>query len=231
MERKIWREESSFQVKEGLIQMLCLLCQSSSESFFQDKKREYRHCSHCDLIFVPPKYHVSPCQEKKEYDQHENDPSDSKYRNFLNQVLIPMEKYLNPGMKGLDFGSGPGPTLHLMFAEKQYSMTHYDPFFAPHKHLLQAQYDFITSTEVVEHFNNPQKSWSLLTSLVKQEGYLAIMTLFLDSTIKSNFSQWWYKNIPSHVVFYSHKTLRWIEKHFSFHLLYAEERVAIFQKI
>lgn len=210
--------------------MLCLLCQSASSFFFRDKKREYRHCCHCDLIFVPSKDHISSSQEKKEYDHHENDPSDSKYRNFLNKVLSPLEKYLTPGMKGLDFGSGPGPTLHLMLEKKGYQMVHYDPFFSPYNHLLQTQYNFITSTEVVEHFNNPQKSWSLLTGLVKQGGYLAIMTLFWDSLIKDNFSEWWYKNSQSHVVFYSHKTLKWIERNFSLNLLYAEDRVAIFQK-
>jgi hypothetical protein len=211
--------------------MLCLLCRSASTFFFRDKKRRYWHCSHCDLIFVPANDHISSFQEKKEYDQHENDPADLEYRNFLNQVLMPLEKFITPRMKGLDFGSGPGPTLHIMLDEKGYQMEHYDPFFAPHDHLLQPQYDFITSTEVVEHFSNPQKSWSLLTSLVQQGGFLAIMTLFWDLTIKNNFSEWWYKNIPSHVAFYSHKTLRWIEKYFSFHLIHAEERVAIFKKL
>ncbi|GAB4187393.1 MAG: class I SAM-dependent methyltransferase [Simkaniaceae bacterium] len=211
--------------------MRCLLCQSRSDTFSQDKKREYKHCKHCDLIFVPLKYHLSPSQEKKEYDQHENDSSDCKYRNFLNQALIPLEKYLIPGMQGLDFGSGPGPTLHLMLEEKGYLMKHYDPFFAPHDSLLHTQYDFVTSTEVVEHFNHPQKSWSLLASLVKKGGYLAVVTLFWDSVIKANFSTWWYKNIPSHVVFYFYKTLGWIGKSFSLHLIYAKNRVAVFQKL
>lgn len=211
--------------------MLCLLCRSPSNYFSQDKKREYWCCSHCDLIFVPRKDHISSAQEKREYDQHENDPSDANYRNFLNQALIPLEKLLTPGMKGLDFGSGPGPTLSIMLEEKGFSMQSYDPFFAPHDYLLQTRYDFVTSTEVVEHFNNPEQSWGLLTSLLEQNGYLAIMTLFWDSMIKDNFLSWWYKNIPSHVVFYSHQTLLWIEKYFSLRLIHVNNRVAIFQKV
>ncbi len=211
--------------------MRCLLCHSSSTFFSRDKKREYRHCGYCDLIFVPAKDHISSSQEKNEYDLHENDPTDSSYRNFLSQVIRPLEKYTTSGMKGLDFGSGPGPTLHLMLTERGYQMEHYDPFFAPHDPLLQMQYDFVTSTEVVEHFNDPQKSWSLLARLVKQGGCLAVMTLFWDLTIKNNFSQWWYKNIPSHVAFYSHKTLHWIAKSFSFQLIHIEKRVAIFKKL
>lgn len=97
--------------------MRCLLCQSRSDTFSQDKKREYKHCKHCDLIFVPLKYHLSPSQEKKEYDQHENDSSDCKYRNFLNQALIPLEKYLIPGMQGLD--SAQAPDQHYILCLKK----------------------------------------------------------------------------------------------------------------
>lgn len=210
--------------------IFCSLCGSPSELFFRDKKREYRLCKNCDLIFVPKKYHLSSSQEKSEYDHHENDPLDPQYREFLSRIIVPLEEHLIQGMDGLDFGSGPGPTLHVMLEEMGFSMKHYDPFYAYHPNLLKRQYDFVTCTEVVEHFNNPEESWSLLTSLVKKEGYLAVMTLFFNPADKEKFAGWWYKNNETHVAFYSRKTLQWIEKTFSMRLIYSDDRAALFKK-
>lgn len=209
----------------------CSLCGFLSEHFFRDKKREYRQCENCGLIFVPQKYHLSASQEKNEYDYHENDPLDPQYRKFLSQIIFPLEKYLTQGMTGLDFGSGPGPTLHILLQEKGFSMKFYDPFYAHYPSLLKTQYDFVTCTEVVEHFNDPEGSWNLLTGLVKKGGYLAVMTLFLNPDSKEKFSGWWYKNNETHIAFYSHRTLQWIEKAFSLHLIYSDDRIALFKKL
>jgi hypothetical protein len=208
----------------------CLLCSSSSDHFYRDKKREFFHCGHCDLIFVPKKDHLLPFQEKREYDFQENDPSDPDYRKFLNRILVPLERYLAPEMEGLDFGSGPGPTLHLMLQEKGYKVEVFDPFYANHPDRLEREYDFVTCTEVVEHFCNPKASWQVLSSLVKKEGRLAIMTLLCSPEIKKNFSSWWYKNNCTHVSFYSFETLQWIAEQFSLQLTHCDDRTALFVK-
>ncbi|PIS02696.1 MAG: 2-polyprenyl-3-methyl-5-hydroxy-6-metoxy-1,4-benzoquinol methylase [Chlamydiae bacterium CG10_big_fil_rev_8_21_14_0_10_42_34] len=208
--------------------MDCPLCASSSTLFSKDKVRSFFRCSHCDLIFVPKNEHLNAADEKKEYDQHQNGPEDLKYREFLSQVLVPLQKYLTPEMKGLDFGSGPGPTLNVILKEKGFSIQCYDPYYANDPKLLEKQYDFVTCTEVVEHFSCPKKSWKLLTSLVKKGGYLAIMTLFSDLQTKESFPAWWYKNNKTHIAFYSLKTLKWIAKQMNLELLYSDNRTALF---
>ena len=45
---------------------------------------------------------------------HNNNPYDSEYRKFLSKIIEPLIDKIIPGAKGLDYGSGPGPTLSLM---------------------------------------------------------------------------------------------------------------------
>jgi cyclopropane fatty-acyl-phospholipid synthase-like methyltransferase len=193
------------------------------------RNRDYYRCTNCDLIFVPSCFHLKPHEEKKRYDCHQNDINDAGYRNFLNLIFEPLTKHLKPGMKGLDFGSGPGPVLNHMLTKAGYPTATYDPLFASHPEALKQQYDFVTCTEVVEHFSHPQIAWRELTSLVKNNGFLAIMTLLHDSV--SDFSTWWYKNDPTHVAFYSSRTMTWIANNFGLKKIYQDhEQVILFQR-
>lgn len=180
--------------------------------FFEDKVRRYLRCESCNLIAVPTEFHLSIADEKSVYDLHENSPSDDGYRHFLNRLFEPINEIVSKefgrSSHGLDFGSGPGPTLSRMFEEAGYSMQIYDPFYANNESVLNQQYDFVTATEVVEHFRQPSKDLQKLWALVKPGGVLGLMTkLALD---QDAFSRWHYKNDPTHVAFYSRETFAWL---------------------
>ena len=87
-----------------------------------------------------------------------------------------MVSKLTLGDQGLDFGSGPGPTLSIMFREAGYPMEIYDYFYAPNTDVLNNQYDFITATEVIEHLRHPIQTLNLLWKILKPGGVLGIMT-------------------------------------------------------
>ena len=119
-----------------------------------------------------------------------------------------MERLLPKGSCGLDFGSGPGPTLSLMFAENGFPMEIYDPFYASDTSVLDKTYDFITATEVVEHLQQPLKSLNKIWSCLKPGGYLGIMTkLVID---KKAFAKWHYINDDTHICFYARHTFHWL---------------------
>jgi len=115
---------------------------------------------------------------------------------------------LTPHSQGLDFGSGPGPTLSVMFEEAGHSMELYDPFYAPELKPLQRKYDFVTASEVVEHLHHPRRDLDRLWKCVKPNGLLGIMTKRV--TDQKAFSCWHYKNDPTHVSFFSVETFRWL---------------------
>lgn len=197
--------------------MNCPLCLNKNiEHYHRDKQRDYWQCGLCDLVFVNPEQFISTQQEKSIYDQHQNNPDDIGYRKFLNKLLIPLVNQLSKEAKGLDFGSGPGPTVSVMLAELGYGVENYDIFYANNPELLKRKYDFITCTEVIEHLHNPHQVLTMLTGLLKIGGYLGIMTKRVID--KTSFATWHYKNDPTHVCFYSDKTFEYIAQYWGYEL-------------
>ena len=187
----------------------CPLCGADGASLFhRDARREYFRCSVCSLVFVPGRGQVSAADEKRHYDQHENDPADLRYRAFLSRLSAPLVPRLRPGDSGLDFGCGPGPTLSVMLAEVGFSMALYDPIYAPDPAVFSATYDFITASEVIEHFREPGFELERLRQLIRPGGWLALMTKRVLNA--EAFAKWHYITDPTHVSFFSDETFRWI---------------------
>ena len=187
----------------------CPLCRSVEVlAYHSDKTRSYLHCSQCQLVFVPRQFHLSPENEKAAYDNHQNSPTDSGYRKFLSRLAQPLLAQIAPNSLGLDFGSGPGPTLSLMLEEQGHRVAIYDPYYAPDEAALSRSYDFITSTEVVEHLAAPGFEMEKLWALLKPGGYLAIMTK--QVTDRESFGLWHYKNDPTHISFFSNRSFQYL---------------------
>ncbi len=146
--------------------------------------------------------------ERAEYDLHENDPSDVRYRRFLGRLATPLLAQLTLGACGLDFGSGPGPTLSLMMREAGYSVDIYDLYYAKDSSIFEKKYDFITATEVVEHLRNPRFELDRLFAMLRPGGVLAIMTKLARDA--QAFSSWHYKNDKTHIAFFSAETFLWL---------------------
>ena len=208
----------------------CPLCAQSSGSLFfhSDTARDYYRCKHCSLIFVPPEYFLSSEEEKAEYDHHQNSPDDAGYRAFLSKLFMPMLERIPPNSRGLDFGSGPGPTLSVMFEEQGHNVTLYDPFYAPNRNVLRVEYDFVSASEVVEHLQNPDVDLDLIWSLIKPRGRLGIMTGMAQD--REAFAGWRYKDDHSHIVFFSMETMEWLARKWQAGLSFVGENVSLFRK-
>jgi hypothetical protein len=188
---------------------VCPLCAATElVPWFRDLRREYLRCGACALVHVPGAHHLAADEEKRRYDQHNNDPADPAYRRFLSALYRPMVERLTAGAAGLDYGSGPGPTLSLMFEEAGFPMRIYDPFYADDPATLRIRYDFVTCSETVEHFSRPGQEWERLAGLLKPGAWLGIMTGILMPGLE--FGRWYYKDDPTHVCFYAPETFEWI---------------------
>ncbi|HEY6010816.1 MAG TPA: class I SAM-dependent methyltransferase [Nitrospirota bacterium] len=209
--------------------MNCPLCRSDDvRNFSRDNCRTYFQCGVCSLVFVPPAHYVTAEEEKKRYDLHRNSPDDPGYRGYLNRLFVPLSHGLSPGSRGLDFGSGPAPALSRMFREAGHSMALYDPFYEPDKSVFEQRYDFITASEVVEHLRDPKEELERLWQCLKPGGRLGIMTQF--SVEQKAFSQWHYRNDPTHICFFSRPAFSRLSREWNADLVFPEDDVAIFCK-
>jgi len=195
----------------GNISEYCPLCSKEQLShFYTDKKREYQRCHQCRLVFVPKRFHLTSDKEKGYYDLHENDFQDEGYRRFLSRMYNPMSGRIQPHSRGFDFGSGPVPVLASMFAKDGHVMNIYDIYYSPDPEPLKKTYNFVTSTEVIEHLSSLQDILQSLWAMVEPGGWLGLMTKLVRD--REAFSTWHYKNDPTHICFFSIDTFKWLAK-------------------
>jgi hypothetical protein len=173
---------------------------------------DYHDCSECDLIFMHPAHLPDSDTESAHYLTHENDPQDPRYRAFLDRLFTPLRTKLAPGDEGLDYGSGPGPTLSVMLEEAGFPTATYDPYFAPDTRVLERSYDFVTCTETVEHFHRPSREFDRLAGMLKPGGWLGIMTEIFPAD--GDFASWWYRRDPTHVSFFRESTFAWLARRY-----------------
>ena len=217
-----------------LEQSLCPLCGSKETLPFyigteKGNGREFRRCTDCDLVFVPSRFHLDETAQRKRYLEHNNDPDDEEYRRFLSRLLDPLRLHLRPNTIGLDYGAGPGPALAAMMRENGYDIRLYDPLFHRDESALDRSYDFITCTETVEHMSDPIRDFCVLDRILRPSGWLGVMTGMLDSW--DDFPNWYYHRDPTHICFYSKKTMRWIGRRFFWQVLCPRQNVVLFHKL
>ena len=187
----------------------CPVCRTSAPMPCQSVGAlRYGTCPVCEARFLDPAQRLGRAAEYAHYLHHENDPDDPRYRRFLGKLSDPLLALLAPGSRGLDYGCGPGPALAAVLAEAGHRVALFDPFFYPDPAPLSARYDFVTCTEVAEHFHDPAAEFDRMAALLKPGGWLAIMTCF--ATDDAKFANWHYRKDPTHVVFYREKTLQHI---------------------
>lgn len=184
----------------------CPVCQGPApHPFGQFDGRVYLRCAGCLATLLHPAQHPTRAAERAQYDQHENDPGDPRYRAFLDRLAAPLRDRLAPGAEGLDYGCGPGPALAAMLAEAGHPMAVWDPLYAPDPAPLRRAYDFVTCTEVAEHFHHPAAEFDRLGRLLRPGGWLGVMTCW--QTDDARFARWHYRLDPTHVTFYRRETL------------------------
>jgi SAM-dependent methyltransferase len=186
---------------------VCPVCRAPGPvAFAEVEGRSYWLCETCQARFLDPGQHPSPQDELARYRQHENDVDDPRYRQFLSRLADPLLARLAPGLRGLEYGCGPGPALAAMLGEAGHEMALYDPFFYPDPAPLGRRYDFITCSETAEHFHHPAEEFDRLDRLLCPGGWLGLMTCF--QTDDARFADWHYRRDPTHVVFYREATMR-----------------------
>ncbi|WP_428737706.1 class I SAM-dependent methyltransferase [Sulfurimonas sp.] len=202
----------------------CRLCDSQAEFFHQDTQKYYR-CPTCKAIFTAKEDLVNLESEKERYELHDTE-IDEGYKKFVFPITSNILEDFSSTVKGLDFGSGRSEVISKVLQEHGYSVQNFDPFFSNKPELLQQQYNYISSCEVIEHFYKPKKEFELLASMLLKGGKLYLMSEIYNDSM--DFASWYYKNDPTHVFFYTQDTFEWIANEFNLVLQKCDKRLVIF---
>jgi SAM-dependent methyltransferase len=203
--------------------MNCRLCKSVAKPFYTGRHGEYLECPNCAGVFLSPEHHLDALAERTRYEAHNNDIFDPRYQEFVAPIVDAVVRSFSPGCTGLDFGSGTGPVISHLLAEKGYRIDQYDPIFKNDPNVFRNRYDFVMCCEVIEHFRHPAREFSKLKDVLKPAGKLFCMTEVLTSDI--DFKNWQYKEDPTHIFFYRPETLTFIERSFRFEGLIVTDRL------
>ncbi len=190
----------------------CNLCHGRLETTFNIEG--FYDCGFCRGIQRDKRFYLSPTEEKKRYEEHNNDVEDLCYQNFVSPITDAVLRDFDKNAVGLDFGAGTGPVISKVLSDNGYSIEKYDPFFCDRAVVLRQQYDFIVCCEVVEHFHRPDREFELLRRMLKPGGRLYCMTHLYSEDV--DFKNWYYRNDPTHVFFYRAETFQWIKEYFRF---------------
>ncbi|MFE8072443.1 class I SAM-dependent methyltransferase [Marinobacteraceae bacterium S3BR75-40.1] len=208
---------------------ICIVCHHGSPVHFMEvDRRTYWRCPACLATFLDPTQQPGRKEEYAEYCHHENELDDPGYRRFLSRLAEPLFELLPEEAHGLDYGCGPGPALAAMAAERGYEVSLYDPLFRYNQAALMRRFDFVTCTEVWEHFHHPFEQFRVLDRLLRPGGWLGVMTQF--QTEDARFANWQYRRDPTHVVFYRRETLERVAAMMGWECRIPEQNVALFHK-
>lgn len=207
----------------------CPLCGGAVRLYARDSLRAYVRCVVCELVSVPPAWHLDADAERRRYDLHRNSPSDEGYVRFLSRLIEAVVPWLRPASHGLDFGSGPSPVLADLMSRRGFVMTKYDPFYADDRDALGRTYDFVVCCEVVEHFRRPGRDWALLASLVAPGGWLGVMTSKWAGSPRE-FLRWRYAMDETHLAFYGPPAMSWIAAKHGMAIASEEGAITLFRR-
>lgn len=203
-------------------QRICPLClrSTASQAVPGADDREYSLCGECGLIAVDPRDLPTRAAEEAHYRTHENSIHNAGYVKFLDRVVEPLLPHLKPGMRCLDFGCGPGPTLSELVRRRGFDCDDYDPIFRDVP--ISPPYDAVFATECLEHFHSPARDIRRIIELLRPGGCLGIMTeLWTDLDA---FATWYYTRDPTHVSFYHARSLEFIRREYGLSGVFSDGR-------
>ncbi|SIQ74939.1 class I SAM-dependent methyltransferase [Aeromonas veronii] len=206
----------------------CPLCASHRSYPLLVAGKRYHRCLACELVWLDEADHLDEAAEKAVYDGHDNQVDDPRYRSFLMRAFGEVLARVPLPASGLDFGCGPGPALVAMGREAGYQMAGYDKFYADFPELLTRQYDFITSTEVIEHIAEPRTVLAQLWDCLKPGGLLVLQTQRVLGD--ERFKNWRYRHDPTHIVFFAEASFQVLAASWQAELSFPHADVAVLQK-
>ena len=208
---------------------ICTVCKNNKVEFFLNiENLDYWQCKLCKATMLNPDHYISSKKEKKHYLKHNNEIDDTRYRDFLINLIEPLKDKICVNDIGLDYGCGYAPALADILKKDGFKIELYDPFFFKNENIFFRKFNFITCSEVVEHFFKPYEEFNKIDGLLAEKSWFAVMTSFMTEDYL--FKNWYYRRDPTHVVFYKKITFKVIANQRNWELTFPSKNLVFFHK-
>jgi SAM-dependent methyltransferase len=212
---------------------LCRICRSTANLFLR-ASRTFHICPACALIFTDdiPAKSIEVAHYKAQWQQ----PDPEFWKGQADVLLSVVEKYRRPEHI-LDFGSGRGD-LARELERRGLRTTPVEPMV--HGHLKDQRYpqpfDVIFATEVIEHLADVWTELRQLERVLAPGGIIVFSTLLTNTFINRPdaaefFAGWWYKDDPTHLNFFSNRTLGKIAEMGPYDIDILGEKIFVLRKL
>ena len=211
---------------------VCPLCQKTQTVlFYEEKRRPFYKCEHCCLVFVPKDFHISFDEEKKRYDQHQNNEKSEQFDGYKKWMQDFWAWIKETPLRGkiCDYGSGPHPILSEFAKVDGLELISYDLHYANQTKADLFDLDLLILSEVVEHFRAPYEEWNELREMVKKSGRICIRTSLWNEGTR--WKDWAYARDNTHINFYHQKTMSYLAQSKGLELIRLEKDKIEFRKL
>ena len=190
--------------------MNCRICETESPDFYSDIRRFYK-CPACGLIFTEKT--ADNAAAEKHYKSQWNNADADFWKRQVDGLLGVIHRYQMPVGRLLDFGSGAGG-ITKEFQARGIDATPLEPMINGYLKDLNYpdKFDVVVGVEVIEHLPDMREELKEIERVLSTDGIMLFTTVLTDSFIDSvneveQFKGWWYKDDPTHVSFFSRKSV------------------------
>ena len=219
----------------------CAVCSSTYISFLTEHNGyDFKQCDRCDFIFLDP----MPAQEQlnTQYtnEHREAEPTYDKASSRLRRAFIKLPRFFPYAWRKntVDLGCGGGFIAHVLslvattstgidisqnaiaYAENRFKRPKFITLNFAELLDWDTQYDFLYSSEVIEHVSDVNLYMRVLQQLVKNNGYVYITTPDPGHPkVPKNIKEWDVFAPPVHVQFFSKKTVTILFDKYGFEII------------
>jgi 2-polyprenyl-3-methyl-5-hydroxy-6-metoxy-1,4-benzoquinol methylase len=219
----------------------CPVCDHPETHYFVTKNDyPFNRCAECDFVFLNPMPDQNTLNEQYTDEEKEAEPTYNKSGSRLRRAFIKLPRFMPYaiGKNTLDFGCGGGFVAHALsfvaksssgidisenaveYARQRFKRANY--FCMDFVQLLETKdkYDFVHSSEVIEHVSDINLYMKALEHLVKKGGYLYITTPDLGHPkVPEDITKWDVFWPPVHVQHFTMKTVGILFKRYGFKIV------------
>jgi 2-polyprenyl-3-methyl-5-hydroxy-6-metoxy-1,4-benzoquinol methylase len=221
--------------------VICPVCNYPGTEYFLTKNGyPYNQCSKCDFMFLNPMPNQKELNEQYTDKDKEAEPTYDKAPSRLRRAFIKLPRFFPYafGKSTLDLGCGGGFIAYALsfiaksstgmdisenaiaYAKNRFKRANY--FCMDFAQMLKTQdkYDFVYSSEVIEHVSDINLYMKTLAHLVKNGGYAYITTPDLGHPkVPENIIEWPMLCPPIHVQHFTRKTVDILFNRYDFEIV------------